>query len=197
MAGTGTLLEDPMSGVTEIDPGLELYERMDPIPGFTMEYIRGEIVMMATPNMIHNRIVDLIRECFPFSDFARWSTQAVAITAQNDRPDPDLTITRLEHAEDEEKAIPSEWVLFVLEVVSTTRPAKRRDYEDKAELYAQGGIPVYLLVDPNEGTWRLHTEPDAAGAQYRALLKGVFGEPVALPEPLGLTIPTDRFRQYP
>lgn len=186
-----------MGDVFATDPGLELYERMDPVEGFSQEYIDGAIVMMATPNTIHNRIVDLIRESFPSSHYARWSTQAVAIAEQSDRPDPDLTITHADHADDFFKAVPSELVLFTLEVVSTTRACKQHDYENKPRLYARGRIPVYLLVDPNDGTWRLHSEPDDHAAEYRTVHKGVFGEPVELPEPLGLTIPTDRFRRYP
>ncbi|SFS36090.1 Putative restriction endonuclease [Streptomyces harbinensis] len=193
----GTLLEAPMNDVTERDRGLELYESMDPIEGFSMEYLRGEIVMMAAPNTIHNRIVVLVGQHFPEPDFAYWATTAVAITGQSDRPEPDLAVTGGEHADDYFTAVPSELVLFALEVVSTTRPARRRDYEDKPEIYAQGGIPAYLLVDPNDGTWRLHTDPRPEKGRYQTLHMGAFGEPVVLPEPLGVTIGTDRFRTYP
>ncbi|MFD5320291.1 Uma2 family endonuclease [Streptomyces sp. NPDC127098] len=194
-----TVLEVPVSGVTEErDPGLELYERMEPIDGFTMEYLGGALVMMATPNTIHNRIVDLIRESLPRSEFQPWNDQAVAITGSNDRPDPDLTVTHADHADDYFKAVPSELVLFVLEVVSTTRGAKIRDYQEKPPIYAQGGIPVYLLVDPNDGTWLLHTEPSPEKGEYRTLRKGDFGDPVELPAPLdGIVVATDRFRRYP
>ncbi|GAA1932677.1 Uma2 family endonuclease [Streptomyces sodiiphilus] len=177
------------------DPGLELYERLGPVEGFSMEYVRGDIVLTAIPDTVHNRIVHLVRGCFPGERFAPWSTQAVAITAQTDRPDPDLTVTHADHGDDYFTALPSALVLFVLEVVSTTRPAIRRDYEDKPEIYAQGGIPVYLLVDPNDGTWRLHTDPE--GTEYRTVHKGVFGEPVVVPAPVEVTVPTGRFRRYP
>lgn len=170
----GTLLEAPMNDVTERDRGLELYESMDPIEGFSMEYLRGEIVMMAAPNTIHNRIVVLVGQHFPEPDFAYWATTAVAITGQSDRPEPDLAVTGGEHADDYFTAVPSELVLFALEVVSTTRPARRRDYEDKPEIYAQGGIPAYLLVDPNDGTWRLHTDPRPEKGRYQTLHMGAF-----------------------
>ena len=179
------------------DPGLELWERMDPIEGFSMEYIHGEIVMMASPNTIHNRIINLVRERFPSERFESWSTQAVAISAHSDRPDPDLTVTGADLADEYFKVIPSESVLFVLEVVSPSRGSIRRDYEDKPELYAQGHIPLYLLVDPNTGTWLLHSDPDPERGEYRTIHKGSFGEPVRLPAPVETTILTDRFRVYP
>jgi Uma2 family endonuclease len=197
MAGTGTLLEDPMSGVTEIDPGLELYERMDPVEGFSTEYIHGAIVMMAAPNTFHNRIMNLIDKQIPDQDFMVWNDTAVAITGHSDRPMPDLTVTDIDLADTFFKAIPSELVLLAVEIVSTTRASKRNDHVDKTELYSQGGIPLYLLVDPNDGTWRLHTEPNSEKELYEGVQKGDFGEPITLPEPFGLTITTDRFLRYP
>ncbi|MET2715022.1 Uma2 family endonuclease [Streptomyces harbinensis] len=194
---TGARTRTSLSDAAERDRGLVLYESMDPIEGFSMEYLRGEIVLRASPNTIHNRIVELVRGALPHPDLALWTTTAVAITGQSDRPEPDLAVTGGEHADDYFTAVPSELVLFALEVVSTTRPARRRDYEDKPEIYAQGGIPAYLLVDPNDGTWRLHTDPRPEKGRYQTLHMGAFGEPVVLPEPLGVTIGTDRFRTYP
>jgi Uma2 family endonuclease len=182
----------------DVDRGLALYERWDPVAGFRMEYLNGEVVLTARPGMAHGRIVNRVRDRFPHSEFACWSHQAVAIAGRHDRPDPDLTVTAEAGADGQcFDAIPSRLVLFVLEVVHLTRASKRRTYEDKVEIYAQGGIPVYLLVDPNDGTWRLHSKPDQKGARYGTLHKGVFGEAIVLPEPLGLTVPTDRFLTYP
>ena len=179
------------------DPGLELWERLEAVEGFSMEYIHGEIIITASPNTIHNRIVNLVLDRFSSQRFTCWSTQAIAIHGYPDRTIPDLTVTGADLADEYFQVIPSESVLFVLEVVSPSRPSIRRDYEDKPEIYAQGHIPLYLLVDPNIGTWLLHSDPDSERGEYRTIHKGSFGELVQLPAPVEASIPTDRFRVYP
>jgi hypothetical protein len=94
------------------DPGLELGERMEPMDGFRMEYLGGEIVMMTTPNAFHNRGVELVRDALPSERFARRSTQAVAISGRTDRPDPDLTVTGPELADEFFTVCASEDVLL-------------------------------------------------------------------------------------
>jgi Uma2 family endonuclease len=180
------------------DRMLQLYESMEPVEGVKIELLRGEIVMMATPKTFHNRIVQLVRQQVPVDRFDVWSTQAIAPTAMTDRPDPDLFLTEAGAFEDFADAVPSELVLMVLEVISTTRQARKRDFDEKPEIYARGGIPVYVIVDPS-GSGQIHvlTSPDPVRGRYRDSHIGTFGEPVRLPPPVGFTLDTGRFRPYP
>jgi Uma2 family endonuclease len=173
---------------------LRLYQDIEPIPGLSVELINGRIIMTATPKALHNRIVDLVRDQFSTDDYDRWSTMAVAPTGRNDRPDPDLFLTGTDVVEGNPGEIPSALVLFVLEVVSES--SRRMDHHDKRELYALGSIPVYLVVDPTTGMSTVHSRPDTNTGRYLDRASHPFGETVALPQPIGRTLRTDRFRRY-
>ena len=80
-------------------------------------------------------------------------------------------------------------------MVSTTKASIRRDYQDKHLKYQGCGIPVYVIVDPNIGSWMLFTL-DADG-RYTETGRGAFGDPIAFPEPMGFEIPTSSFHRYP
>lgn len=47
--------------------------------------------------------------------------------------------------------------LAFFEVVSPS--SIEADYIDKAHIYAEAGVPEYLIVDPARETWTLHTSP--------------------------------------
>ncbi|MEN2421856.1 Uma2 family endonuclease [Streptomyces rimosus] len=81
-------------------------------------------------------------------------------------------------------------VEFVCEVIS--QGTARNDYGAKRDAYAEGEVPVYLLVDPYTGKCHLFTVPK--DGEYRAERTLDFGEPVDLTDTvLGLTLNTDMF----
>lgn len=65
---------------------------------------------------------------------------------------------------------------------------------DKADWYAVAGVAVLLVLDPRKGTWALHTRPD--NGAYQDVMPGKFGEPVRLPEPIGIEIAAGGFPVY-
>ncbi|MGA5342324.1 Uma2 family endonuclease [Streptomyces variabilis] len=48
-------------------------------------------------------------------------------------------------------------VVLIAEVIS--QKAADNDHGPKRDAYAAAGVPVYLIVDPYSGEWRLHTLP--------------------------------------
>lgn len=84
-------------------------------------------------------------------------------------------------------------MLAVVETVSTTRTAVKRDWEDKRERYAAVGIPVYVIVDPNDATWHVL---ELESRVYVETGKGIFGQPLTFPEPMGFTVRTNSWRPY-
>ncbi|MDH6110869.1 Uma2 family endonuclease [Kitasatospora sp. MAP12-15] len=64
-------------------------------------------------------------------------------------------------------------VLLVTEVVPWSTPS--RAYDAKVRDYATMGIPLYLLVDPRDGTGIVHSQPG-----YAAREKFVFGDKIAV-----------------
>jgi Uma2 family endonuclease len=62
-------------------------------------------------------------------------------------------------------------VLLAVEVVSKSNP--ENDYDEKVRDYAAMGIPLYLLVDPRDGTGIVHSQP-----RYARREGFVFGDAV-------------------
>ncbi|MEV4612901.1 Uma2 family endonuclease [Kitasatospora sp. NPDC049258] len=54
------------------------------------------------------------------------------------------------------------------------------DFVKKLRLYAECGIPVYVVVDPAEGVCTVHTAPQRSGA-YRETERIPFGEDLTVP----------------
>ena len=84
---------------------------------------------------------------------------------------PDLMVFPEEALEGEERAISPHQVLLVAEIVSRSNP--ENDYDAKVRDYATMGIPLYLLVDPRDGTGIVHSQPG-----YTAREKFVFGDEI-------------------
>ena len=60
---------------------------------------------------------------------------------------------------------------LIMEVVSPDKKSRQRDYEKKVVDYAEGGIPEYWIVDPQEKKITVLTLEGTAYATH-----GVFGE---------------------
>ncbi|GAA2225422.1 MULTISPECIES: Uma2 family endonuclease [Kitasatospora] len=83
----------------------------------------------------------------------------------------------------------------VLEVVS--RSNQDNDFVKKFRLYAECGIPVYVVIDPSEAVCTVHTGPQRSGT-YADQQKVPFGEDLHVPlEGRTLVIRTDEFPKDP
>ncbi|MFD4259757.1 Uma2 family endonuclease [Streptomyces sp. NPDC058534] len=80
----------------------------------------------------------------------------------------------------------AEGVLMAVEVTS-------HDRIDKPDGYAAAGIPVYLLVDRDDCTVTVFTEPQ--DGRYRQQVNSAFGAPVKLPDPVGITLDTEPLKE--
>ncbi|MFC9299069.1 Uma2 family endonuclease [Streptomyces sp. NPDC057011] len=85
-------------------------------------------------------------------------------------------------------------VLMVAEVTSYDRETDRRSRVDKPRAYAETGIPVYLLVDRDNGLVAVHSEPD--GPRYELVRSIPFGKDVELPDPVGVTLRTEPLKDW-
>ncbi|MFE6718538.1 Uma2 family endonuclease [Streptomyces albidoflavus] len=92
--------------------------------------------------------------------------------------------------------LPAELVTLLVEVVS--RSSVDRDYGDKRSIYAAGGVPGYLIVDPMAAHCVLLTEPYGEGEQADYGVEQTFSfgldVPVAL---LGVELETAEFPTLP
>ncbi|WP_371516901.1 Uma2 family endonuclease [Kitasatospora sp. NBC_01300] len=183
-----TAIDDRMTGI---------FENLEVPEGVKAELIRGEIVMMAGPDMVHNLIVLAIQHQLPYDRWRPLTTQDLRIPGQASEPQPDLVVFERGAVEEHGRLLPSPAVTLVVEVVSKT--SVDRDYRTKRELYAEGTVPAYLIVDPIKGVCVLLTElgkdPGSGLPRYMSERTSKFGEPV----PIGLLdigLDTTDFQQY-
>jgi Uma2 family endonuclease len=75
-------------------------------------------------------------------------------------------------------------VALVAEVVSPGRDARQRDLVRKHRAYAQAGIPVYVIIDDQDGTGHVtvHTQPNPEAGTYEASSRVPYGTDVTIPE---------------
>lgn len=170
----------------------EYFEHLDVPDGFKAELLRGDIVMMAGPDRVHNWIVECIQDQIPRKRWHRMQTQDIAIPGETSEPQPDLVVVERGAVEGQGRLIPAPAVTLLLEVVS--KNSADRDYKLKRSMYAAGHVPAYLIVDPLVGRCVLLTGPHGTGEQadYRTERTSKFGEPVPL-DVLGVTLETGEF----
>ncbi|MGW7076400.1 Uma2 family endonuclease [Streptomyces sp. NPDC054866] len=79
----------------------------------------------------------------------------------------------------------------VIEVVS--RSSRDNDFAKKFHLYAECGIPLYVVIDPEDGVCAVHRGPTRTGS-YEDEVKLPFGQDLVLPlQGRDITIATDGF----
>ncbi|WP_398977785.1 Uma2 family endonuclease [Streptomyces sp. I05A-00742] len=173
-----------------IDEHPEVFE------GYKIELLRGDIVMMAGPDWVHNDIVELVRDRIPGDRWQRKTTQDIAIPGEKSEPQPDLLVIERGAFEGPGRLVPAEAATLLVEVVSKT--SAHRDYHEKRSVYAAGRVPAYLIIDPFAAKCVLLTEPFGVGeeADYRTERTSKFGEPVPL-DLIGTILDTSNFRTLP
>ncbi|MBP0461204.1 Uma2 family endonuclease [Streptomyces montanisoli] len=167
-----TAVEDrPITDVVDFFENLEVPE------GYRAELLRGEIVMMAGPHLVHNRIVLSLSDQIS-KDYDRLQVQDVSFPRELSRLIPDLTV--VPKGAGSGASLPVEEVTLLVEVVSKT--SVDRDYNLKRSIYAAGRVPAYLIADPFRAECLLLTEPFGIGdaADYKTELRVPFGEAMPL-----------------
>jgi len=175
--------------VTKFPEGFEVPD------GFKVELLRGVVVMMASPDLVHNLIVLLTERQIPLDRWYPLQTQDVIFPRENSEPVPDVVVVAPDMVPPS-GPLPSELAVAVVEVVS--KSSVLQDYVVKRSIYAAGKIPVYLVIDPIMAQCVLLTMPAGEGedADYMSQTIVKFGDPVAV-EALGLDLDTTAFGTYP
>ena len=107
----------------------------------------------------------------------------------------DAALAPLDHfiAEDNNWASP-DGILMVVEVTSHDRDTDRRDRIDKVRGYAEADIPVYLLIDRDNDTLVVYSEPK--NGTYQQSPSYPYGAMVELPAPVNVTLNTEKLKDY-
>ncbi|MEU9349819.1 Uma2 family endonuclease [Streptomyces griseoloalbus] len=172
------------------------FEEFEPPEGVRVELLRGEIVMMAGPDLVNNMIVEDVLDQIPRKQWARLQTQDVDIIDEASELVPDLVVLRRDATPGTGRLLASELITLVVEVVSKTSVV--RDYLVKRSIYAAGKVPAYLIIDPIMAQCVLLTLPVGEGdaADYKAQMKLDFGDRVPLGV-LGVGLDTSEFGTLP
>ncbi|MGW3203513.1 Uma2 family endonuclease [Streptomyces sp. NPDC001135] len=175
---------------------VKIFEELEPPEGVKMELLRGVIVMMASPDIVHNMIVADVQDQIPRQRWSRLQTQDVDILDEASEPVPDLVVVARDALPDSGRLLPSKLVTMVMEVVS--KSSIHQDYVVKRSIYAAGRIPAYLILDPIMAHCVLLTKPAGQGEDADYLSQEIikFGDPVPV-EVLGLELDTTEFGTFP
>jgi Uma2 family endonuclease len=183
--------------LTQEETLLDYFLALETPTGFRAELIEGEIVVSPAPDGDHEDYVSTVnRQVMRHSatDMDCSGNKGLKMPSGGSCPKnhviPDATFAprELRLFRGADSWMPPKGVAMVAEVTSskadTDRITKRR-------CYALASIPLYLLVDRQEGTVTLFSEPlDGDYAETHAV---PYGEPLPLPEPFAFDLETSDF----
>jgi Uma2 family endonuclease len=173
----------------------ELYDWLPETPHFKVEVINGRIIMSPRSNPRQSRIIGkLVRAFGQVADeqgWCEWPEVDVCIAWTRDPVVPDFSMGPKDAPLWGDREIISDGLVLAAEVVSAN--SVREDREDKPLVYARGGIPILLVVDPvaEPATVTAHSRPTGDGYQTVTTVK--MGEALPIPDPVGIDLDTSIF----
>lgn len=162
-----------------------------------LEYINGKLEVKAMPDGNHREIfVWLQEQCILHSsDLRVYGESGVKTEAyRKGRARTDGAVARKGHFKGHGEWSASNGILMAVEITSHDRDTNQRDRIDKPVGYAAVDIPVYLLIDRDNDTVVVYSEP--RDNRYQQIASFPWGTPVALPDPLGFTLDTEELKDY-
>ena len=150
--------------------------------GHRVEVIEGEIVVSPTPQGRHAVVAYELREQLRAAvpaGFLHVENVTLQLPASRQRYIPDVVILPRDMLDSPEWLFPAEAALLVVEITSPDNADI--DRVKKLRGYASSAVPCYLLIDREDRTVSLFSDPE--GRIYRHHLQVPFGETVPLPDP--------------
>ncbi|MFD7501735.1 Uma2 family endonuclease [Streptomyces sp. NPDC059850] len=163
----------------------------------TLEFINGKLEVKPVPDGTHGAIVVwLLKQCMQHRpELVLHPEQGLKIEAyRSGRARADGALAPEDHFVGQGEWADPAGVLMAVEVTSHDTDANRRDHVDKPDGYAAAGIPVYLLVDRDTCTLVVYSEP--LRGRYRNRRVSAYGETVELPDPVGISLKTEKLKDY-
>ncbi|WP_327696596.1 Uma2 family endonuclease [Streptomyces sp. NBC_00459] len=182
------------------DPlGVEDFEELERRAPETvrLEYVGAKLVVKALPDGNHSRIFMWLLRQFLLQRPELNLTPGSGIKAAADRRErarPDGTLTPVGHFKGHGEWSDTSGILMALEITTRDRDTNKRDRIDKPLGYAAADIPVYLLVDRDNNTVTVFSEPK--DGRYQQASSSPWGATVAIPHPVGITLDTEKLKDY-
>ncbi|GGO18341.1 hypothetical protein GCM10010116_36960 [Microbispora rosea subsp. aerata] len=176
----------------------ELFDALPPLPGLRIEVIDGRLVARRRDVPEHAPVaMRLCDALLPLTDERRWrmwaGNVAVALAGTHDLVVPDLVLAPPDCPRWGECELLSSGLALVAEVVS--KGSAEDDRVEKPGIYAGGGVPVMLLVDPLTKPASVTVYSDPKEGRYQVTSTVPFGREIHVPHPIGFTLDTSIFEE--
>ncbi|GAA3981237.1 Uma2 family endonuclease [Streptomyces plumbiresistens] len=162
-----------------------------------LEYINGKLEVKAMPDGNHREIfMWLLRQCMlqrPELNLVPESG-VKAEAYRKGRARTDGTLARVDRFKGDGEWSDPDGSLMAVEITSHDRDTNRRDRIDKPIGYAAADIPVYLLIDRDNNTVTVFSEPK--DGRYHQSASHPWGATVEIPAPVGITLDTEKLKDY-
>ncbi|MFJ3304519.1 Uma2 family endonuclease [Streptomyces sp. NPDC086549] len=162
-----------------------------------LEYLNGKLEVKAPQDGNHSCIhAWLMRQCllqrpghglYPYSGV---KTQV----HRNGRARTDGAFARRGHFTGHGEWSDPDGILMVVEITVRDHDTNQRDRIDKPIGYAEAEIPVYLLIDRDDDTLTVFSEPK--DGRYQQSPSHPWGTTVVLPSPVDITLDTEPLKKY-
>ncbi|KND36880.1 Uma2 family endonuclease [Streptomyces acidiscabies] len=161
-----------------------------------LEYIHGKLEVKAVPDGAHDEIAMwLLRQCMQQRpELNLMLTRTVKTEAyRQGRSIPDGLLAPVGHFDTHGAWSDPDGMLMAVEITSHDYDTHQRDRIDKPIGYAEAGIPVYLLIDRDNYTFVVHSDPK--DGHYQQAPSYPWGTTVTLPPPVSITLDTEPLRK--
>ncbi|MEV7600871.1 Uma2 family endonuclease [Kitasatospora sp. NPDC089797] len=164
--------------------------------GVRVEWSGDTLVMQAAPSSIHQLNLGLVQRQFERhapDGYMLSGNSALTTPDVTKERTPDLTYLPIPSLARGGNTVPAEEALVAVEVVPPSDAGN--DWVDKLRDYAVMHVPLYLIVDPREGTVTLFSEPNHD--RYHVRHDRKFGDGMRVPEPFGFELDLSGLVRYP
>ncbi|MEU8034945.1 Uma2 family endonuclease [Streptosporangium sp. NPDC049078] len=174
----------------------ELYDALPPLPGLRAEVIEGKLVVSPLSGPEYAQVaMRLFAELHrPIKDGdlnAYTGNVAVRVDGSHDLVVPDFVLAPEDCPRWGDRELRSSGLLMVAEIVSPGSIFDDRDR--KPAIYASGGVPVMLLINPVVSPATVTVLSDPKEGEYRTSTRVEIGSRLHLPEPVDFTLDTSIF----
>ncbi|MFB7498139.1 Uma2 family endonuclease [Streptomyces sp. NPDC056161] len=162
-----------------------------------LEYINGKVEVKAVPDGNHGEIfMWLLRQCMQHRpELNLMPERGVKAEAyRKGRARTDGFLAPVGHFRSHGEWSAPDGALMAVEITSHDRDTDQRDRIDKPIGYAAAEIPVYLLIDRDNNTIVVYSEPKVG--RYQQTQSYPWGTTVELPAPVSITLDTEELKEY-
>ncbi|GAA5088785.1 Uma2 family endonuclease [Thermocatellispora tengchongensis] len=174
----------------------QVFDALPHMPGLRTEIIDGRLIVSPVGTPEHARhAVRLMCALLPILNEREWEAFPgnvdVCLDGTRDPVEPDLVIAPLDCPRWGDRELLSSGLILVAEVVSVGSAV--HDREIKPVMYARGGVPCYLIIDPLVDPRQVTLMSEPGQGRYHRSVSVTMGEKLEIPEPIGFALDTGIF----